>query len=55
MKKPNKALKSLLSTTEGSTKTNTLPTDLSIMKDEVTGLLITDPTSVKRKIAKLEK
>ena len=34
--------------------TSTLPTDLSIFKDEVTGLIITDPTSVKRKIAELE-
>ena len=54
VKKPNKALKSLLRTAAGSTKTNTLPTDLSIIKDEVTGLLITDPTSVKMKIVELE-
>jgi hypothetical protein len=54
VKKPNTALKSLLRTAEGNTKTNTLPTDLSIIKDEVTGLLITDPASVKRKIAELE-
>ena len=54
VKKPNKTLKSLLRTAAGSTKTNTLPTDLSIIKDEVTGLLITDPTSVKRKIVELE-
>jgi hypothetical protein len=54
VKKPNTTLKSLLRTAAGSTKTTTLPTDLSIMKDEVTGLLITDPASVKRKRAELE-
>ena len=52
--KPNKALKSLLRTAAGSRMSNTLPTDLSIIKDEVTGILITDPTSVKRKIAEME-
>ncbi len=34
--------------------TNTLPTDLSIIKDETTGLLITEPQEVVKKIAELE-
>ncbi len=48
------ALKALLRTTTGSTTTNTLPTDLSIIKDEDTGFLITDPPEVVKKIAVLE-
>jgi hypothetical protein len=54
VKRPNMALKSLLRTTAGSTTTNTLPTDLSIIKDEATGFLITDPLEVVKKIAELE-
>ncbi len=46
------ALKSLVRTAAGSTTTNTLPTDLSIIKDETTGLLI--PPEVVKKIAALE-
>ena len=47
------ALKSLLRTAAESTTTNTLPTDLSIIKDETTGFLITDPPAVVKKIAEL--
>ena len=54
VKKTNIALKSLLRTAEGRTKTTTLPTDLSIIKGEATGLLSTDPLEVVRKIAALE-
>ena len=54
VKRPNMALKSLLRTAAGSTSNNTLPTDLSIIKDEGTGLLITDPLEVVNKIATLE-
>ena len=53
VKKPNTAFKSILRTSAGNTKTSTLPTDLSIIKDEETGLLITDPVSVKKKIEEL--
>jgi len=48
------AYKSLIRTTAGNTKTNTLATDLSIIKDETMGLLITDPLEVVKQIAALE-
>jgi hypothetical protein len=54
VKKPNMALKSLLRTAAGNTMTNTLPTDLSIIKDEATGFLITDPPEVVKKIAAIQ-
>ena len=53
-KKPNMALKSILRTTAGNTNTNTLPTDLFIIKNVATGLLITNPTEVVKEIAELE-
>ncbi len=53
-KRPNVALKSLLRTSVGSTTTNTLPTDLSIIKYEDKGFLITNPREVVQKIAELE-
>jgi len=54
LKRPNVALKSLLRTAAGCTTTNTLPTDLSIIKDEAEGILITNPKEVVQKIAELE-
>ena len=54
VRKPNMALKSLLRTAAGNTTTNTLPTDLSIIKDEATGVLLTDPPEVVKKIAAME-
>jgi hypothetical protein len=54
VKKPNIALKSLLRTAEGKTTNTTVPTDLSIIKDEATGLLITDLPEVMRKITAQE-
>ncbi len=48
------ALKSLLRTTTGSLTTNTISTNLSIIKDENTGFFITDPPEVMKKIAALE-
>ncbi len=54
-KKPNTALKSILRTTAGDIKTNTLPMDLSIIKDESTGLLITHPIEVVKRIEELER
>jgi hypothetical protein len=46
VKRPNMAHKSFLRIAVGSTTTNTLPTDLSIIKDEAKGLLITYPQEV---------
>ena len=54
LKNPNMAFKSLLRTAEGRTTTTILLTDLSIIKDEATRLLITDQPEVVRKIAALE-
>jgi hypothetical protein len=54
VKRPNTALKSLLRTTAGNTNTHTLPTDLSIIKDETTGFFITDPPTEVTKIAELK-
>jgi len=53
-KKPNMALKSIIRAAAGNSNTNTLPTDLSIIKDEAWGLLITNPLEVANKIAELE-
>jgi hypothetical protein len=53
-KKPNLALKSILRTAAGKSSTNTLPTDLSILKDESSGLLITNPKEVVTKLEELE-
>ena len=54
VKKPNMALKSLLRTAAGCVTSNTLPTDLSIIKDEDTGMLTTEPSEVVMKIATME-
>jgi hypothetical protein len=54
LKRPNVALKSLFRTAAGSTTNVTLPTDLSVMKDEAKGFRITDPQKVVQKIAELE-
>ena len=48
-KNANLALKSILRKAVGNTNTNTLPMDLSIIKDVATGLLITNPTEVVKK------
>ena len=54
VKKPNTALKSIMRTANGKPNENTLPTNLSIIKDEVSGLLITNPPEVVTKIMELE-
>ena len=54
VKKPNMALISILRTSTGKSNKNTLPTGLSIIKDEASGLLITSPREVVTKIAELE-
>jgi hypothetical protein len=38
----------------GNTTSTTLPTDLSIIKDDIPGFIITTPAEVVRKIAELE-
>jgi hypothetical protein len=50
-KKPDVALKSIMCTAAGTTTNSTLPTDLSIIKDETTCLLITTPSEVVNKIS----
>ena len=53
VKKPNVALKSNLCTAMWTTAQYTLPTDLSIIKDETAGLLITSPSRVVNKFEEL--
>jgi hypothetical protein len=54
MKKPSVALKSILRSSEGKTDIPTLPTDLSILRDEKTGQLITTPKEVIARLTQLE-
>jgi hypothetical protein len=49
-KKPNVALKSILRTVMGTSTQQSLPTDLSVVKDESTGLLLTTPSRVVKTI-----
>ena len=53
-KRPNMALKSILRKAVVNPTTNALPTDLSIIKDETSGFLITNPLEVLQKIAELQ-
>jgi hypothetical protein len=48
------ALKSIICTATVTSTQHSLPTDLSIIKDETTGLLITTPSRVVKKIKELE-
>jgi hypothetical protein len=54
VKKPNEALNSILSMAMGTSTQHTFPTDLSIIKNEITGLFITTPSGVANKIKELE-
>ena len=54
IKKPSVALKYILRTTEGVTDTPSLLTDLSVIRDETTGRLITAPEEVVAKITQME-
>jgi hypothetical protein len=54
VKKPNVALQSILRTAMGTSTQHSLPKDLSIIKDETTGLLITTPLRVVKRIKELE-
>ena len=54
VKKPSVALKSILRSSEGKLDTTTLPTDLSVLRDENTGQLLTSPTEVISHLTQLE-
>ncbi len=45
-KKPSAALKSILRTSEGTSDNPILPTDLSVLRDETSGRLLTTPAEV---------
>ena len=54
VKKTSVALKSILRSSEGQSDTNTLPTDLSVLRNESTGQLLTSPTEVIAHLTQLE-
>ena len=54
VKKPSVALKSNLRSSEGTTDIPTLPTDLSILRDEKSGRLLTTPSEVLTQLTLLE-
>ena len=54
VKNPSAALESIMRTTEEEKDTNILPTGLSIIRDEITGNLITAPQEVVTKIAQMK-
>ena len=54
IKKPSVALKSMMRTAEGVIDTPSLPTDLSVIRDETTSRLITALEEVIAKIIQME-
>jgi hypothetical protein len=54
VKKLRVALKSILRTSEGTTDNPTLPTDLSILRDEKSGRLLTTPVEVLTQLTQME-
>jgi len=54
VKKPSAALKSILRTSEGTPDNLTLPTDLSVLRDETYGRLLTTPSEVITQHEKME-
>jgi hypothetical protein len=54
VKKPNVALKSIMRMAMGTSPQHYFPTNLSIIKDETTGLFLTTPSTVLSKISELE-
>jgi len=54
IKKPSVALKSIMRTSEGITDTPSLPTYLSVLRDETTGHLINAPEEAIAKITQME-
>jgi len=54
VKKPSVALKSILQTSEGTPDNPTLPTDLSVLRDETYGRLLTTPSEVITQLENME-
>ena len=54
VKKPSVALKSILRTSKGAPDNPILSTDLSVLRDETSGLLLTHPTEGIAQVEKLE-
>jgi hypothetical protein len=54
IKKPSVALKAILRSAKEANTSATLPTDLSILRDEKLGLLNTTPTEVVTRLAQME-
>jgi hypothetical protein len=54
VKKPSVALRSILRSSEGKLYTSTLPIDLSVLRDETTGQLLTFPKEVISHLTHLE-
>jgi hypothetical protein len=54
VKKPSVTLKYILRTAMGNSTQHTLPTNLSIIKDETTGLIITAPSKAVNTISEIE-
>jgi hypothetical protein len=54
VKKPSVAIKPILRTFEGTTDNPTLPTDLSILRDEKSGRLLTTPSEVLTQLTQME-
>ncbi len=53
IKKPSVALKSILRSAEGATNSPSLPANLSILRDETTGRLVTTPEEVISKLTQM--
>ncbi len=54
VKKPSAALKSILRTSEGTPDNPTLPTDLSVLRDDTNGRLLATPVEVITQLEKFE-
>jgi hypothetical protein len=54
MKKPSVALNSILRSSEGKPDNRTLPTDLSVLRDETTGQMLATPTEVISKLTQMD-
>jgi hypothetical protein len=54
VKKPSAALKSILRSSEEKSDTTTLPTDLSVLRNESTGQILTSPNEVIEHLTQLE-
>ena len=55
VKQPSVALKSILRTLDGTPDKPTLPTDLSVLRDETTERLLTTPSEVITQLERMEK